>query len=87
MIDNLIHVNEDCMTLEQCQQIINFYEDNPQHHHQGVVNVEKGFTIDYDKVKRCTEMYVSVDALNKDNVDDYIPILSLIHISEPTRPY
>ena len=56
------------MTLEQCQQIINFYEDNPQHHHQGVVNVEKGFTIDYDKVKRCTEMYISADALGKPNV-------------------
>tara|TARA_B100000131_G_scaffold82961_1_gene79940 strand:- start:43 stop:654 length:612 start_codon:yes stop_codon:yes gene_type:complete len=85
MIDNLIHVNEDCMTLEQCQQIINFYEDNPQHHHQGVVNVEKGFTIDYDKVKRCTEMYVSVDALNKDNVDDYIPIFeNLAEVLEST---
>ena len=74
MIDNLIHVNENCMTIEQCQEIINFYEANPQHHHQGKVSAEEGTTIDYDTVKKCTEMYISVDALDKSNVDDYIPI-------------
>ena len=68
MIDNLIHVNENCMTIEQCREIINFYEDNPKLHRKGTVNVEEGFTVDYDKVKRCTEMYISSDALNKPNV-------------------
>ena len=88
MIDNLIHVNEDCMTLEQCQQIINFYEDNPQHHHQGVVNVEKGFTIDYDKVKRCTEMYISADALSKPNIFENLTevlAVSYTHLTLPTK--
>ena len=68
MIDNFIHVNENCMTLEQCQEIINVYEDNPKLHRKGEVLKEEGFTIDYDKVKRCTEMYISADALGKPNV-------------------
>ena len=68
MIDNFIHVNEKCMTLEQCQEIINFYEDTPKLHRKGEVLIEEGFTIDYDKVKRCTEMYISADALGKPNV-------------------
>ena len=44
MIDNFIHVNENCMTLEQCQEIINFYEDNPKLHRKGEVLKEEGFT-------------------------------------------
>ena len=45
MIDNFIHVNENCMTLEQCQEIINFYEDNPKLHRKGEVLIEEGFTL------------------------------------------
>ena len=72
MIDNFIHVNENCMTLEQCQQLIDFFEDNPKFHGRGRVVEEKGVTPDYDKIKKCTEMFISSDDLNKPNVLEHL---------------
>ena len=73
------------MTLEQCQEIINFYEDNPKLHRKGEVLKEEGFTIDYDKVKRCTEMYISADALSKPNVfENLTEVIVKLNLFEKT---
>ena len=56
MIDNFIHVNDNSMTSQQCQQLIDLYEDNPKYHQD--VNCD---------LKKCMEMFFkSEDLGNRD---------------------
>ena len=68
MIDNLIYVKENAISSDQCQELIDFFENNPKYHTQGGVarlqfsKEMEGVTykdLGMDKIKQCTEIYFS----------------------------
>ena len=67
MIDNFIYVNDNSMTSQQCQQLIDLYEDNPEYHLKGSIIEVEGKECDLDKAKKCMEMFFkSEDLENRD---------------------
>ena len=61
MIDNFIHVNEKSMTFEQCQQLIDFFENNPERHLKGTIVGDS--SEDTSQYKKCTEMTIESEQL------------------------
>ena len=49
MIDNFIHVNDNSMTSQECQQLIDLYEDNPKYHLKGSIIKREDADCDFDK--------------------------------------
>jgi len=58
--DNFIFCNEKSLPKEQCDEIILFFENNKEYHDLG--STSGGID---DKVKKCTEIFLSTDELKK----------------------
>ena len=66
------------MTPEQCQQLIDFFENNTEYHSQGGI-VENDNSHDISKLKKCTEMYIESEQLYTYNM--FENLTSALHAS------
>ena len=84
MTTNFIQYSKNVLSLEECQNIINFYENSKEYHTDGNFG---GDNIDYEK-KKCCEMFI--DGLEINPKNEYFSCLSrslVKHIQQYRKDY